>query len=134
MLGNFIVSRLTGQVTPRQLIEAGCVLLAASGLIVALLGGLFGDIAACIAVPMLLFGLGNGLLMPNAMLRSMSVSPTLVGSSSALSGCLRMGAGSLGSLIVVSLPIHGGVALGLLVAAMGALSLLSFVGLSRGEP
>ncbi|MBX3626561.1 MAG: multidrug effflux MFS transporter [Rhizobacter sp.] len=133
VIGNFIVSRLTGQVTPRRLIEAGCLLLATSGSLVALLGGVFGDVAACIAVPMLLFGLGNGLLMPNAMLRSMSVSPMLVGSSSALSGCLRMAAGSLGSLMVVSLPIHGGVALGLLVAAMGALSLVSFVGLSRGE-
>ncbi len=133
VLGNFCVTRLTGQVTQRKLIEVGCSLLGVAGGTVALLSGLFGDVAAMIAVPMLLFGLGNGLLMPNAMLRSMSVSPMLVGSSAALSSFLRMGAGALGSLVVASLPVHGGVSLGLLVAAMGALSLLCFVGLSRGE-
>lgn len=134
VLGNFLVTRLTGRHTQRRLIEAGCTLLATAGALVALLSGLFGDVAAGIAVPMLLFGLGNGLLMPNATLRSLSVSPQLVGSSSALSSCLRMAAGSLGSLLVVSLPIHGGVSLGLLIAAMGLLSLWSFVALSRGEP
>ena len=133
VLGNFMVTRLTGRITPRRLIEAGCVLLTAAGALVALLALVFGAVAALIALPMLLFGLGNGLLMPNAMLRSMSVSPTLVGSSSALSSCLRMGAGSLGSLLVVSLPLHGAVGLGLLVGAMGLLSLASFVWLSRGE-
>lgn len=133
VMGNFIVTRLTGRVTQRRLIEAGCALLMTAGTLVALLSFLFDGVAACIAVPMLLFGLGNGLLMPNATLRSMSVSPTLVGSSSALSGCMRMGAGSLGSLMVVSLPIHGGVSLGLLVAVMGGLSLLCFLGLSRGD-
>lgn len=133
VFGNFLVTRLTGQITQRKLIETGCGLFALSGGIVALLSGVFGDIAACIAVPALLFGLGNGLLMPNATLRSMSVSPMLVGSSSALSSCLRMGAGALGSLMVVSLPIQGGVRLGLLIAILGVLSLLCFLGLSRGD-
>lgn len=133
VIGNFIVTRLTGQVTQRRLIEAGCTLLTASGTVMALACLPFGDVAVCIALPMLLFGLGNGLLMPNATLRSMSVSPSLVGSSSALSSCMRMGAGSLGSLMVVSLPIHGGVSLGVLVAVMGLLSLVSFLVLSKGD-
>jgi len=120
-------------VSQRRLIESGCLLIVTAGGLVALFGIAFGPVAPLIALPMFLFGLGNGLLMPTASLRSMSVAPTLVGSSSALSGCLRMGAGSLGSLLVVSLPIHSGISLGALVATMGLLALFTFLWLSRGE-
>ncbi|TPG17474.1 multidrug effflux MFS transporter [Variovorax guangxiensis] len=133
VLGNFLTTRWTGRVPQRKLIERGCSLLALSGTLVVLLGWMFGPIAPLIAGPMLLFGLGNGLLMPTASLRSMSVVPTLVGSSAALSGGMRMGAGSLGSLLVVTLAVHDGATLGMLVGTMGLLSLACFLLLSRGE-
>jgi DHA1 family bicyclomycin/chloramphenicol resistance-like MFS transporter len=133
VMGNFVTTQLTGRVSQRWLIQGGCGLFILAGGLVTIFGWLFGPVAVLIATPMLLFGMGNGMLMPTASLRSMSVAPTLVGSSAALSSFMRMGAGSLGSLLVVSLPFHGGIALGLLVAAMGVLSLAVFVGLSRGE-
>jgi DHA1 family bicyclomycin/chloramphenicol resistance-like MFS transporter len=133
VLGNFFTSRLTGRVPQRKLIEVGCSLLALAGVLVVVLGWAFGPVAALIAAPMLLFGLGNGLLMPTASLRSMSVARNLTGSSAALASCMRMGAGSLGSLLVVSLSVHDGATLGALVAGMGLLSLACFLLLSRGE-
>jgi DHA1 family bicyclomycin/chloramphenicol resistance-like MFS transporter len=133
VLGNFLTSKWAGRVPQRKLIEMGCSLLALAGALVLALAWVFGPVASLVAVPMLLFGVGNGLLMPTASLRSMSVAPALTGSSAALSGCMRMGAGSLGSLIVVSLSLHDGITLGALVAVMGLLSLASFLLLSRGE-
>lgn len=133
VLGSFFTSQMTGRVPQRRLIEVGCSLLTLSGTLVVVLGSIFGPVAALIAVPMLLFGMGNGLLLPTASLRSISVAPALIGSSAALSGCMRMGAGALGSLIVVSLSVHDGITLGALVAVVGLLSLASFLLLSRGE-
>ena len=57
----------------------------------------------------------------------------MVGSSAVLSSGIRMGAGSLGSLIVVTLAVHDSATLGVLVGAMGLLSLVCFLLLSRGE-
>ncbi len=133
VVGNFVTTQIAARVPQRRLIESGCLLIVSAGALVAVFGITFGPVAPLIALPMFLFGLGNGLLMPTASLRSMSVAPTLVGSSSALSGCMRMGAGSLGSLLVVSLPIHSSVSLGALVATMGLLALGVFIWLSRGE-
>lgn len=133
MLGNFLCTRLAGRMPARRLIEVGCALLVASGLAVVLGDVVCGQVAALIALPMLLFGIGNGLLMPVAMLRSISVAPMLVGSSAALSSCMRMGAGSIGSLLVVSLPVHRAWTLGLLVAATGVLAAWAFVGIGRGR-
>ena len=55
---------------------------------------------------MLLFGVGNGLLMPTATLGSMSAAPLLVGSAAALVSCLRIGAGSMGSFVITTLPLQ----------------------------
>ncbi len=133
VLGNFITSQIAGRVAQRRLIESGCVLIVSAGVLVAVLSAMFGPVAPLIALPMMLFGLGNGLVMPTATLRSMSVAPTLVGSSSALSSCLRMGAGSLGSLLVVSLPVRSAFGIGTLVGLMGLMALAAFLLLSRGE-
>ena len=66
VLGNFLTTRWRGRVPQRKLTECGCSLLALSGTLVVLLGWMFGPIAPLIAGPMLLFGLGNSLLMPTA--------------------------------------------------------------------
>src|SRR5690606_1901791 len=85
-----------------------------------------------IALPMVVFGAGNGLVMPNANIGGISAAPLLVGCASALSSCMRMGSGSLGSSLVTYLPAGSAASLGLLIAATGLAALACWVALGRG--
>jgi DHA1 family bicyclomycin/chloramphenicol resistance-like MFS transporter len=133
MMGTFLTSRIASRVTERALIEAGCLLFIAAGALMTVLAWRFAPTPWGIALPMLLFGLGNGLLMPTATLGSMSAAPLLVGSAAALVSCLRMGAGSLGSLLISWLPSGSAMALGAVVSCAGLVAFLSWAGLGKGN-
>jgi DHA1 family bicyclomycin/chloramphenicol resistance-like MFS transporter len=133
MMGTFLTSRIAAHVSERFLIEAGCLLFIASGALITLLAWHFSPMPWGVALPMLLFGLGNGLLMPTATLGSMSAAPLLVGSAAALVSCLRMGAGSLGSLVIASLPSSSALALGTVVSGAGLAAFLSWAWLGKGR-
>jgi DHA1 family bicyclomycin/chloramphenicol resistance-like MFS transporter len=133
MMGTFLTSRIAARVRERSLIEAGCLLFIASGALITVLAWRFAPTPWCVALPMLLFGLGNGLLMPTATLGSMSAAPLLVGSAAALVSCLRMGAGSIGSLLVSGLPSGSVLALGAVVSCAGIAALSSWALLGKGR-
>ena len=133
MMGTFLTSRIASRVSERALIEAGCLLFIAAGALITLLAWRFAPTPWSVALPMLLFGLGNGLLMPTATLGSMSAAPLLVGSAAALVSCLRMGAGSAGSLVIAWLPGGSAMALGAVVSCAGIVAFLSWAWLGRGN-
>jgi DHA1 family bicyclomycin/chloramphenicol resistance-like MFS transporter len=133
MAGTFLTSRFAARVSEKVLIEAGCLLFILSGMLIALLAWQFAPMPWGVALPMLLFGLGNGLLMPVATLGSMSAAPLLVGSAAALVSFLRMGAGSLGSLVITWLPAGSALALGVVVAGAGVVAAASWAWLGKGE-
>lgn len=122
--GSFLTRHWAGQVDRRRLMQAGGGLCLVAGAIMAGLALAFAPTPWTIAAPMLLFGLGNGLVLPNGSFGSMSAAPLLIGASSALSGCLRMGAGALGSLLATALPSGSVVALGLLIALASAVGIV----------
>lgn len=131
-LGTFMTRRFALSMSRARLIEFGCGLYIAAGMAMALLAVAFGPNPWLIALPMVVFGVGNGLVMPNANIGGISAAPLLVGCASALSSCMRMGSGSLGSSLVTHLPAGSAAALGLLVAATGMAALACWFGLGRG--
>jgi DHA1 family bicyclomycin/chloramphenicol resistance-like MFS transporter len=133
MIGTFLTSRLASRVSERALIEAGCLLFIAAGALITGLAWRFAPTPWSVALPMLVFGLGNGLLMPTATLGSMSAAPLLVGSAAALVSCLRMGAGSLGSLVISWLPPGSAMALGTVVTSTGLAAFLAWAWLGKGR-
>ena len=102
-------------------------------LAMALLAVAFGPGPWLIALPMVAFGAGNGLVMPNASIGGVSAAPMLVGCASALSSCMRMGSGSIGSTLVTYLPAGSAGSLGVLVALTGTAALACWFALGRGE-
>jgi DHA1 family bicyclomycin/chloramphenicol resistance-like MFS transporter len=133
LCGTFITSRVALRVASGTLIEYGCMLYIASGAIMLGLALVAAPNPYAIAVPMILFGAGNGLVIPSASIGGMSALPYLAGAAAALATGLRMGAGSLGSLVITALPSNSALALGGVVTASGIVALLSWVSLGRGR-
>ncbi|WP_334186449.1 MFS transporter, partial [Noviherbaspirillum sp.] len=133
MMGTFTTTRIALHTKAETLIEAGCVLFIASGMLIVGLSLWTSPGPWAVAIPMVLFGAGNGLVMPTATIGGLSAAPLLVGSAAALISCLRMGAGSAGSYIITRLPSDSVTALGCLVSAAGIAALLSWIYLGRGK-
>jgi DHA1 family bicyclomycin/chloramphenicol resistance-like MFS transporter len=133
MGGAFASSRLSSNVSSCALIEAGCVLYILSGLGLLAAGWAAPSAALAIALPMMAFGAGNALVMSNAALGGMSAAASLIGGAAALTTSLRMGAGSLGSMVISSVPAGSGIVLGGVVAGSGIAALLSWICLGRGH-
>ncbi|HJV79688.1 multidrug effflux MFS transporter [Noviherbaspirillum sp.] len=131
LMGTFASARLALHVNEARLIEAGCLLFIASGLLVTMTALELAPSPWLVAVPMLLFGAGNGLVTPSATMGGLSAAPLLVGSAAALISCLRMGAGSLGSVLITALPSGSAVPLGAILLASGVAALLSWQRLRR---
>ena len=92
--GNFVSGRYATRFGIDRMILSGAVICSASlavGLLIALLGGdkAFIFFGFCAFV-----GLGNGLVMPNAMAGMLSVRPHLAGTASGLGGAIIIGAGA----------------------------------------
>ena len=130
--GTSMTRRFALSVSRARLIEIGCGLYIVAGMTMALLALAFGPNPWLIALPMVVFGAGNGLVMPNANIGGIGAAPLLVGCASALSSCMRMGSGSLGSSLVTHLPVGSAASLGLLVAATGLAALVCWLALGRG--
>jgi DHA1 family bicyclomycin/chloramphenicol resistance-like MFS transporter len=132
LAGSLVTRRLIGQVERGRLMELGLVLCILAGLVMAALALALPPTPLRIAAPMVLFGLGNGLLLPNGSYGSLSAAPLTIGAASALASCLRMGAGSLGSLLATALPTGSVLALGLVVSAVSAAGLIAWRKLGQG--
>jgi len=131
IMGSFITRRLATSVNRGTLIQVGCGLCCLSGLLMTGLALGFAPTALAIAAPMIVFGLGNGLVMPSGNFGSMRAAPAMLGTSAALSGCMRMGSGSLGSLLATTLPNGSVVALGVLIISAALAATLAWRVLGR---
>lgn len=103
--GTFISSRLAGRINPQRVVAVGCAFQVAAGtlLLALLLGGLLSVTA--IVVPMLLFGLGTGLIYPGGMALALAAADERrIGAASALYGFLQMG---LGAVLTVAVGFAG---------------------------
>lgn len=123
MSGALVSASLSVRLGIDATVRAGLVSYVAGSLALALLW-LFGvrHVAAVVA-PMMLFMLGNGMVMPNCQAGAVLLFPRIAGAASALTGSVQMGAGALAGIALARL--HDGTArpmtLMIVLAAAGAL-------------
>ncbi len=117
ILGNFMTSRLIAQVGESRVMAWGQAL-TVGGLAVMLALGLGGVHAAlAVALPLVLLGLGHGLINPPALAGTVGVLPALAGSAAAVAGLMQQLTGAAGGYLVGLVPHHGAVNLGWMMLA-----------------
>ncbi|ALK89876.1 Bcr/CflA family efflux MFS transporter [Limnohabitans sp. 63ED37-2] len=117
ILGNFMTSRLIAQAGESRVMAWGQAL-TLGGLVVMLALGLGGVQAAlAVALPLLLLGLGHGLLNPPALAGTVGVVPALAGSAAAVAGLMQQLTGATGGYLVGLVPHEGAVNLGWMMLA-----------------
>jgi DHA1 family bicyclomycin/chloramphenicol resistance-like MFS transporter len=126
ILGNFMTSRLIQQWGESRVMIWGQAL-TLGGLMVMLGLGLAGFASPlAVALPLLLLGLGHGLINPPALAGTVGVVPALAGSAAAVAGLMQQLTGAAGGYLVGLVPHHGAVNLGWMMlgfALMGTLAL-----------
>jgi DHA1 family bicyclomycin/chloramphenicol resistance-like MFS transporter len=106
MAGNFLTSRLSTRLGVDRMIWWGLAIQgvgAAAAIALAALAHRWGP--AIIFLPQLVLGLGNGVMLPNAIAGAVSVRPQAAGTASGFLGCIQMTIGAafvqLGGLVLV---------------------------------
>jgi DHA1 family bicyclomycin/chloramphenicol resistance-like MFS transporter len=120
--GNFMTSRLIQQMGESRVMAWGQALTVA-GLLTMLalaLGGV--QTALAVALPLLLLGLGHGLINPPALAGTVSVLPALAGSAAAVAGLMQQLTGATGGYLVGLVPHEGAVNLGWMMLAFTLLA------------
>lgn len=85
-----------------------------------------------LALPLLLMGIGNGLLLPPALTGTVGLVPALAGSAAAVAGLMQQLLGAVGGFVVGLVPLQGPVWLALLMLLFCALSCVAQAVLLRG--
>ena len=106
IVGNFLTSRLVQRQGGASLMRLGQALSLSGTLLMLSLGlaGLHTPLA--FTVPLLLLGIGHGLLVPPCLVATVALMPALAGAASALAGVSQQFAGALGGYLVGWVP-HG---------------------------
>jgi len=123
--GNFLTSRLIRFRSEAQLMIMGQICgLCGVGLLLLLA---WVDVRSpfAVAAPLLLLGLGHGLLMPSALAGTVSLAPALAGTAAGAAGLSQQFSGAFGGYAVGLVEHDGAVNLGLLMMVFVLLSILS---------
>lgn len=125
VLGNLLTSRLVHRWGDRTVMGLGqAAVLAGLGLMLALaFAGLRTPLA--FALPLVLLGVGHGLLMPSALSGSVGLIPALAGAAAAVAGMLQQLTGAFSGYAVGLLTHEGPVNLGLLMLGLTLTGLLA---------
>lgn len=125
MIGNALTTRLIHRLGDWRLMVTGQ-LLNTTGvtLVLALsLAGVHKPLA--LALPMMLVGIGHGLMIPPMLSRAVGLIASLAGTAAAFSGALQQALGALGGYVVGMAPEAGALPLGLTMAAPSLCGLLA---------
>ncbi len=125
ILGNFMTSRLIQQWGESRVMIWGQAL-TLGGLMVMLGLGLAGFASPlAVALPLLLLGLGHGLINPPALAGTVGVVPALAGSAAAVAGLMQQLTGAAGGYLVGLVPHQGAVNLGWMMLGFALLATLA---------
>jgi DHA1 family bicyclomycin/chloramphenicol resistance-like MFS transporter len=135
LLAGATVNRtLINRVASQTLLQWGVWLVAAAGVLIALLVGLqIGGLAGVIG-PMMLYLFGMGLLQPNATALAMEPHARTAGAVSSVMGGAQTAGGALAGAAVGAFYNHSAASMAVTVAVLAALTLLSTMGSGRREP
>lgn len=131
MTGTFLAGRLGGRVGVTRMIGIGSMLGALSGLVLAGLAWNGIVNVAAVVVPMSVYFLSVGLVLPNSTAAALAPFPRMAGSASSLLGFLQMTTGAIAGFLVGRL--HDGTTLPMaaVIAATGIMGLLAYLLLVR---
>ena len=120
IFGNLWTSRLIRRSSDRRIMALGQVF-TVTGLVLVLALGLAGlHDPLALALPLLLLGVGHGLLAPPTLAGTVGLVPVLAGSAAAVGGLLQQVSGAAGAFAVGVVPHEGQVNLALLMLAWTA--------------
>lgn len=133
MIGNLISSRLTRKVGHDRMIALGLLTALAGALPMAFLALAGVEAALAVVLPMAVFMIGAGLVLPNAMAGAVGPFPEMAGSASALLGFTQMGIAAVVGALVGHL--HDGTArpMSLAIAASSLGAVIAFQSLRRAR-
>lgn len=135
VLGNLMTQRLLrhGR-SDRFLMQAGQAS-TLSGILLVLALGLVGvHTPLALALPLLLVGIGHGLLLPPILTGTVGLVPVLAGSAAAVAGLMQQLTGAAGGVVVGLVPLQGPVWLALLMLLFSGLGCAAQVVLLRKRP
>lgn len=115
--GNFLTSRLIRRVDDRRLMSAGQALNVAGIALVLILGWSGVRTPLAFAAPLMLLGVGHGLLVPPCLARTVGLMPALAGAAAAVAGLMQQLTGAFAGYAVGWVPHQGPVNLALLMMA-----------------
>jgi DHA1 family bicyclomycin/chloramphenicol resistance-like MFS transporter len=131
IFGNLITTRLAHSRSDHFIMGWGQAL-ALTGLVLVLVLGWAGwRSPLALALPMLLLGVGHGLLVPPALTGTVGLIPALAGSAAAVAGLSQQLLGALGGFVVGTVPHQGQVNLGALMLLWTLLGLAAQLMLLR---
>jgi DHA1 family bicyclomycin/chloramphenicol resistance-like MFS transporter len=131
--GSFLTSRIVHRLGERRMLRSGQALTLAG--IALMLGlGLAGwHSALALSLPLMLLGVGHGLLVPPALAGTVGLLPALAGSAAAVAGVSQQLMGALGGYLVGLMPHDGVVNLGWLMLGLAACATLPMALLHQGS-
>ena len=131
IVGNYLTTQLVHRVRERRIMLLGQGLtLVGIALMAALsIAGLHTPLA--FALPMLLLGMGNGLLVPVALAGTVGLLPALAGAAAAVAGLMQQLMGAVGGFAVGLFSHEDATHLGLLMLALAMIGVVGHVWLQR---
>lgn len=129
IVGNLLTTRLIRSHGERWIMALGQAATVTSVLLVLALGLAGARSPWALAMPLLLLGVGHGLLAPPTLTGTVGLIPALAGSAAAVAGLVQQLNGALGGLLVGLVPHEGQVNLALLMLGWTLLGVLAQVAL-----
>ncbi len=134
MAGTLIGGRLVRRTGYNWLIGAGSLVAAAGGVSMGLLAVMEVHHILAILLPHMIYRTGVGMVMPQAMAGALAPFPQMAGTSSALLGFIQMALAAFVGILVGHYHDGSPLSMALSIAAMGCLTLFSFLMLKRNLP
>ncbi|MBI5279183.1 MAG: Bcr/CflA family efflux MFS transporter [Burkholderiales bacterium] len=133
IFGNALTSRLVRSQTDLAIMGWGQAITLA-GLVVLLAVGVTGPhVPLALSLPLLLLGIGHGLLVPPTLAGTVGLVPALAGTAAALAGVMQQGGGALGGYFVGLVTHHGQVNLALMMLGWSLMGMVAWLALSRSR-
>jgi DHA1 family bicyclomycin/chloramphenicol resistance-like MFS transporter len=133
IVGNYLTTHLVHRVGERAVMRLGQgSSLAGIALMLALaLAGV--DTPLALSLPLLLLGMGHGLLVPPTLIGTVGLLPALAGAAAAVAGLAQQLMGAVGGFVVGLVPHDGAVNLGWLMLGLSLSAAVAMALLQRGQ-
>ncbi len=133
MLGNYLTTRLIHGKSERRVMAMGQVSILSGLLLMLGLALLHVDTPLAFTLPLMLLGLGHGLLVPPTLAGTVGLVPALAGSAAALAGLMQQLMGALGGYLVGLVPHQGSRNVGLLMLGFTLCALAAHLALRHRQ-